>query len=477
MAELSEGVVINNRYRLLSYKGRGTFGEVWQALDEMLGTEVAVKVYVSLDVAGREEFKEEYRLTCDLHHNNLLTVSHFDEWEGRPFLVMKYCDRGSVAHLTGKMSEVQMWTFIRDVASGLAYLHTLVPEPIVHQDIKPDNILEDDYGRFLITDFGISKKIRATMRKQSGRATGAGAMAYMGPERFSKEPSPIKASDIWSLGVTICELATGELPFCGMGGGMLKKGAEMPSLGVPWSKELNSVMQACLAPEPWDRPTAAQLTEYASAKVDGREVFPTWNKKKEGGSSETTMKSDMRRTQLKGNTFTGKGTEPNKPRRKIVPPEKETGKKGDELMLYVFLFCIVGLTILLIIFSGSKDPLLKEAELYLPDYKAEVNLCESLINRGGKSDTESLLKAKGRLSDLKKAEDKYVSLVPEYNRSSTLERTLNVKLEDAAVAWAKAARSQYRINNKEKAKEYYLLALRLKENAGLREEYMKRFPN
>lgn len=480
MAELEKGVVVNGRYRLLSPRGRGTFGEVWQAEDMMMGMEVAVKVYVSLDAAGREEFKEEYRLAVGLNHSSLLSVTYFDEWEGRPFLVMRYCAQGSVARLAGKMPEAQLWTFIRDVASGLAYLHSLEPEPIVHQDIKPDNILEDDYGHFLITDFGISKKIRATMRKQSGRATGAGAVAYMGPERFSKDPSPIKASDIWSLGVTICELATGELPFCGMGGGLLKQGAALPSLGRPWSEDLNAVMQACLACEPWDRPTAAQLAAYAGAKAEGREVVPMW--KKTVSAPPREKKSGMRETHWQGKDSGGSGTCPERLRKEKAIPVKQNGQekvpdRTRRYLIALFVLCVVGLCLGVFMSVSDSNPLLKEAKAHIEDYQFGVNLCESFITRSGDGNAEWLLKARDKLVQLKEMEEKYSSVMPDYNRADSLTGRLQVKLEEAAAAWAKAARSQYRIKNKEKAKEYYQLALRLMENADLRSEYTQRFPN
>lgn len=101
------------------------------------------------------------------------------------------------------------------------------------------------------------------MRKQSERALKAGAPAYMGPERFSNHPEPILASDIWSLGVSIYELAEGELPFCGMGGGMMLKGAEMPSLNEGWSRSLSEVMQWCLEEKTWNRAKACQVQEVA----------------------------------------------------------------------------------------------------------------------------------------------------------------------------------------------------------------------
>ena len=242
MSELKVGTKVNDRYTLKEFKGSGSFGEVWLAHDEVLDSDVAIKIYISLDPRGVEEFKSEYITTQGISHPNLLTTTYFDVWEQRPYLVMKYCSKGSSTTQAGKMDEYDMWQFIHDVAAGLKHLHNL-PEPIIHQDIKPDNILVDDNNRFLITDFGISKKIRSTMRKQSKRAVGAGATAYMGPERFEADSSPVKASDIWSLGVSIYELATGELPFSGLGGGMQKNGAEMPSLDNKWSKDLNMVMQ------------------------------------------------------------------------------------------------------------------------------------------------------------------------------------------------------------------------------------------
>ena len=158
-----------------------------------------------------------------------------------------------------------LWEFIHDVASGLAYLHSQTP-PIIHQDIKPDNILIARNGEFVITDFGISQQARSTLRRSSMHLSSAGSVAYMGPERFSKQYNSVKASDVWSLGVTIYELAVGELPFCGMGGSMQKQGADIPDLPDTFSNELNMVMQSCLAKDTWNRPTAAQLAEYAAQK-------------------------------------------------------------------------------------------------------------------------------------------------------------------------------------------------------------------
>lgn len=256
--ELREGGMINGRYRLMQSRGTGSFGQVWRAEDTVTGEEVALKLYIPLDEKGREMFKREYLLTKKLKHQNLLSADYFDNWGRRPFLIMQYCDRGSATGLIGKIDEAGLWRFIKDVAAGLAYLHH---KSVVHQDIKPDNILIDEEGCFLITDFGISKQLKATMRAQSTTMSAAGSVSYMGPERFASMPQTLPASDVWSLGAAVYHLACGEPPFNGMGGGLLRHGAEIPELPPQFSRRLNDVMQSCLAFDPLARPTADVLAK------------------------------------------------------------------------------------------------------------------------------------------------------------------------------------------------------------------------
>ncbi len=265
MEDLKVGDIIKERYELISLLGSGSFGEVWLARDLMTGREVALKIYLSLDPAGVEEFQREYSNTIDLSSPYLLAPEYFDVFHRRPFLVMKYCERGSSSKLAGNISEEQLWAFIEDVSKGLDVLHSQ-SDPIVHQDIKPDNILINNNGRFLITDFGISKRLRATMRRQSKRDVSSGAMPYMAPERFDSNPKLNTASDIWSLGASIYELATGELPFSGFGGAMQRNGADIPSLESKYSDELNSLMQRCLNPTPSMRPSATELKTWSQNK-------------------------------------------------------------------------------------------------------------------------------------------------------------------------------------------------------------------
>lgn len=284
---MKEEQLINNRYRLISLKGRGAFGEVWLAHDEQAGIDVAIKIYIALDESGIEDFKSEYTNTFSLNHPNILHANYFDVIDSRPFLVMPYCP-GSAESLIGTTDETIIWRFISDVANGLKFLHS---KNILHRDIKPDNVLVDKEGNFLITDFGVSKKMKSTLRRNSTRIFSSneisGTVGYMAPELFSSTPEAVKATDIWAFGVTLYEIIAQELPFFGNGGVMLENGAQIPEINGSWSDELKRTIQACLAKNTWDRPTAEQLAVCADAIIQGVELpkLPWLGKKTEGKPS------------------------------------------------------------------------------------------------------------------------------------------------------------------------------------------------
>lgn len=271
----TEGTLFDGRYLLKQRKGRGSFGEVWLAEDTEIGVDFAIKIYVAMDPKGLEEFRKEYQLSCNLINSNLLHINKMEvcKEDGCPYLVMPYCPRGA-SSLMGSLSEQEMWHFVHDVANGLAYLHDQTP-PIIHQDIKPDNILQMQSGDYVITDFGISKQLRGTRRSAGGDSSGA--VAYMGPERFQRGYTSIKSSDIWSLGATIYEMATAQLPFEGKGGNMQAAGFETPGLPDKYSQELENMMQACMDAEPWNRPSARQIADYAGEMMKGHVVAPPFD--------------------------------------------------------------------------------------------------------------------------------------------------------------------------------------------------------
>lgn len=285
---LNEGLVFAGRYLFSRQLGRGGFSEVWLATDQLTDVKVAVKVYApegGLDDAGIKLFTQEFNLVFDFNHTNLLTPTYFDCWERMPYLILPYCKNGSAfKYITSDniISEDECWQLLHDVAAGLAYLHDKTP-PLVHQDIKPDNILVNDEGRFMITDFGISARVRNTISSTASEQS-SGTLSYMGPERFSANPKPIMASDIWSLGAMMYELmAHGNPPFGNFGGVLQKNGADIPVIEEDYSQELKEIVYQCLAKETWERPTARVIEELSYKKIHG--MLPLDNNRAENNKT------------------------------------------------------------------------------------------------------------------------------------------------------------------------------------------------
>lgn len=447
-------------YTLQEYIGAGSYGEVWKAVNDATGEEVAIKFYIMLDERGREEFMSEYQIAYGLYHKNLLTASYMGTWENRPFLVMRYCSKGSAAHLVGtlepnKENENLIWRFIRDVASGLACLHSQEPDPIVHQDIKPDNILIDNDDNFVITDFGISKKIRSTMRSQSNRSAKAGAVAYMGPERFSSHPTPIMASDIWSLGASIYEIAMGELPFYGQGGNMLRNGADMPEVDSRWSEDLKNAIYLCLAKEPWDRIKAYELEEFAQNILDSRlaggaDFDPRKTQRKVEAPVPPVITAPLNQEFPAAKAF--------EPELEPAPAEPKKKKKLTPLFIVVVLLFVGGGFAAWFFTTADK----RHAHSMIEPYNNFVADCRSNIQAGDPSNYKALLDAKVLLDSVLAYQVKYSQYYPEvFNDYFNLEDELNEKLDEACSAWAKAAKSQKTIGNTGNAADYTRLAVLL----------------
>ena len=267
---LDPNVLFDEKYRLVKKLGQGGYSEVWLATDEKTRLNVALKIYVAgsgLDESGIRTFMDEFSLVFNLNHSNLLRPAYYGEVKGVPYLVLSYCEQGSAKSFIGQMSEEQVWRFICDVASGLRYLQSCTPE-IIHQDIKPENILISADGTFMITDFGVSSKVRQTLRKSMPNASfSGGTIAFMSPERFGEDKRPIKASDIWALGATIYEIICEDTPFGDNGGLTQKAGSEIPKVYGEYSDKLKKTVRLCLSLNPWDRPTSEQLVELAEMEL------------------------------------------------------------------------------------------------------------------------------------------------------------------------------------------------------------------
>ena len=199
--DLYKGFLFHGRYQLVELLGCGASAEVWKAKDTKANALiVALKIFsqhTTMDSYGLQNFEREFTTVYNMKHSNLLPPTGYDIFQGRPYLVMQYCENGSCSSMAGRADEQDVVKFLHDVAAGLEYLHD---HNIIHQDIKPDNILLDDNCNFLVTDFGISV---ASTEDNAGAAASGGTRAYMAPERFKGITG--KASDVWSMGATAVE--------------------------------------------------------------------------------------------------------------------------------------------------------------------------------------------------------------------------------------------------------------------------------
>lgn len=272
--------LFDDRYAKEDLIGRGAFSEVWRVTDTYTNTVMALKIFTSnsdIDEDGLEMLKREFSLMIDADHQNLLRPMFFgvSSESKLPYLILPYCEGGNIKKMMGRMTEPEAWKLIRDTASALAYLHALNP-PIIHQDIKPANILIGNDGFYKLSDFGVSIQARSTLSNTNYSDSiyiSAGTTSYMAPERFSRDNLPIMANDVYSLGATVYQMLSGYLPFGADGGLAQKKGAEVPVLPGNYSPQLKKVLEDCLSEEPRKRPTASRLEGIAIDELPNDETI------------------------------------------------------------------------------------------------------------------------------------------------------------------------------------------------------------
>lgn len=391
--------IFDGRYEQEELLGRGAFSEVWKVKDIQTGVTLALKIYnpaTGIDEDGKEILTHEFALMVNANHKNLLRPLFFAICGDRPYLILPFCERGNIGKMVGKMNEEEAWKLLRDASSALAYLHGMNP-PVLHQDIKPANILLNDNGDYMLTDFGVSTQVKQSLSRVSNQdmaLLSAGTISYMAPERFSRNNLPVMANDIYSLGSTIYELISGMLPFGNDGGLLQRKGAEIPELSGDFSPLLKKTLDDCLQEEPWQRPSAELLEETAIRAIrhpELRNAVP----KTEVSSKPTTLQLPEEYLQPSDSSLKGTivGSAP--------PEEKRT---GNHLYITIAVIAIIVLAIGLFFLMGNHnntegkqlvdaDSLLKQAEL------AEYEACKKLFSLDNPDSVKSALNRMASLAE------------------------------------------------------------------------------
>ena len=271
MSDLT-GIAIGERYEIVEPLGQGGMAVVYKAYDRRLDRMVAIKLIRIAaippeQVAGMmRRFEREAKAAAKLDHANIIKVHDFGEYNGAPYLVMQYLPGGTLKQKTGKpMPYQEAACLLLPIAKALAYAHH---EGIVHRDVKPANILLDEEGIPLLSDFGIARMLeQAEATQLTGTGAGIGTPEYMPPEQWMGNPVP--QSDIYALGVVLYELITGRKPFTAdtPAAVLIKHINEplpRPRLFVPnLPEEVEYVLYKALAKQPEER--FSSMGEFALA--------------------------------------------------------------------------------------------------------------------------------------------------------------------------------------------------------------------
>ena len=202
-----------SRYEIKERIGSGGMATVYLAYDPSFKRDVAIKLMppeLVADATRNARFEREARTIATLEHRSIVPVYDFGEQDGQPYLVMRYMPHGTLADVIrqGALSLEDAGTHLRRLGAALDHVHS---HGVVHRDLKPTNIMFDEYGESYLADFGI-----VHLSGSTATLTGTGIVgtpAYMSPEQVRGDETIDHRSDIYALGVLLFEMLTGKLPY------------------------------------------------------------------------------------------------------------------------------------------------------------------------------------------------------------------------------------------------------------------------
>jgi eukaryotic-like serine/threonine-protein kinase len=256
VAEVREGSVVDKRYRVLRRIGSGGMADVWLAEDAHLQRQVALKVLHSRYLQDQDfiaRFQREAESAAGLQHPNIVAVFDRGSDDGVNYIAMRYVEGPTLKQLIERgLTPEQAVALVRQVLEGARFAHR---NGIVHRDLKPQNVIVDEEGKAVVTDFGIA---RAGVSEITQTGSVMGTPQYLSPEQ-AQGFEVTGVSDLYSVGVILYEALTGRVPFEGESAVAvaMKQVAETPqrpsSINPQVSPALDAVVMRALEKEPGNR--------------------------------------------------------------------------------------------------------------------------------------------------------------------------------------------------------------------------------
>lgn len=256
MPEVSEGSVVDGRYRVLRRLGSGGMADVWLAEDTHLQRQVALKVLHKRFAQDREfveRFRREAESAAGLQHPNIVSVYDRGEFEGTYYIAMQYIEGPTLKGLIDAgLNPEQAVALIRQVLEAAKFAHR---NGIVHRDLKPQNVIVDPEGKAIVTDFGIA---RAGVSEITQTGSVMGTPHYLSPEQ-AQGFEVTAVSDLYSIGVLLYEALSGRVPFEGESAVAvaMKQVSQTPqrpsSINPRVSPALDAVVMRALEKDPGER--------------------------------------------------------------------------------------------------------------------------------------------------------------------------------------------------------------------------------
>ncbi|RME74076.1 MAG: serine/threonine protein kinase, partial [Planctomycetota bacterium] len=265
-------------YQLLAKIGEGGMGVVYKVRHLSTGEIRAMKILqprIAQDLEYLERFLREAKVSKELEHPGVVKCFEVEKWNTTFYMVMEYVEGSNLAKILRQKRVLQEEEALRICQEIASILVESGEKNIVHRDIKPENILVESSGRVRLTDFGLAKILESREASLTQTGTFLGTPVYISPEQARGMKEITVQSDVYSLGITLFEMVTGNIPFDDPSSlvicqkHLVERLPNPRSLNPHLSKETSRLIRMMTAKQPTRRPTPRELVRYIQMIFEG----------------------------------------------------------------------------------------------------------------------------------------------------------------------------------------------------------------